>query len=147
MVAKVVEAGEAAHEFSARLGAQATNHFKGSLNSDAMAKRWKSVREEADRQARRAEDLSAQLDLSILRAQVASRLWWLKIQRKTEEHDRYQQRAEVYVAQKYQEAFKARRERADMEKKELRARRKKERLEARCQSGFSRWTKQCKQDA
>jgi hypothetical protein len=145
VVSHISAAGNAFKSFSTRVGADATQHVKNSLSSEAITKRVKNIREEAERQLQNAGTLQETIDLSLLQAQIQSKLWWLKLQDKMEEHDRYQKKAEAFMAKRTAEAVKSRQEKLDKIKKDIRARRKKERLEARCQFGFSLWKKQCKE--
>lgn len=57
--------------------------------------------------AKAAEDMGDQLNIAILQAQIASRLWWLKLQGKMEEHAQYQRNASVFLKMKIAQAAKA----------------------------------------
>ncbi|KAK4169393.1 hypothetical protein QBC43DRAFT_340761 [Cladorrhinum sp. PSN259] len=57
--------------------------------------------------AKVAEDVAEQLDIAILQAQVASRLWWLKLQGRIEEHHQYQRNASIFLKMKIAQAAKA----------------------------------------
>ncbi|GKT54198.1 hypothetical protein ColTof4_06351 [Colletotrichum tofieldiae] len=99
------------------------------------------------RKSRKLQDLKDQMDIFVTKAQISSRLLVLKVLQKTEEHGTYLDKAKKHMAKLRSQASEASKQRLDKERKELRARRKRERLEARCQTGtgFSRWTQQCKQ--
>jgi hypothetical protein len=81
-----------------------------------------------------------------LNTQIQTNLWWLRVQNKVDEHDTYKRKAAQFMAKKVAEASRARQTREDLEKKEVRARRKQERLQARCQgqSDLARWLQQCR---
>ncbi|GKT49867.1 uncharacterized protein ColSpa_10048 [Colletotrichum spaethianum] len=98
-------------------------------------------------ESRKLRDLKDQMDIFVTKAQISSRLLVLKVLQKTEEHGTYLDKAKKHMEKLRSQASEASKQRLDKERKELRARRKRERLEARCQSGtgFSRWTQQCKQ--
>ncbi|KAK4460526.1 hypothetical protein QBC42DRAFT_272163 [Cladorrhinum samala] len=57
--------------------------------------------------AKAAEDMGDQLNIAILQAQIASRLWWLKLQGRMEEHAQYQRNASVFLKMKIAQAAKA----------------------------------------
>lgn len=97
------------------------------------------------RRSRQVQDLRDQVGIFVTKAQIGSRLLVLKVFQNTEEHGTYLEKAKKHMAKLRSAASEASKQRLDKERKELRARRKKERLEARCQTGFSRWTQQCKQ--
>jgi hypothetical protein len=58
----------------------------------------------AERVATRKEDA----ELTVLKAQIASRLWWLKVQGKTDEYSDYQRKASNYLKQRYIDVTQAR---------------------------------------
>lgn len=89
----------------------------GEAWSTTVVRQWNHVRARDFWQWRYAEDFSDKMRLSILKAQIASRLAWLKVQGKTEEHSEYAQKAEVYLARRLAQAFQAKRQRHDANKK------------------------------
>ncbi|KAF9877929.1 hypothetical protein CkaCkLH20_04505 [Colletotrichum karsti] len=132
-------------EMSTRISedaAKTANYVKTSWNPAALAATWQGLRH-----SRQTKDTLDWLDIKHKTAQIQSRLWWLKISQQAEKYDNYLMKAKKYLSDKKATAEKSSKERFDRERMELRARRKQERLEARCQSGFSRWTQQCKQQA
>jgi hypothetical protein len=80
---------------------------------------------------RTAQDVRDELSLGLLRGQLGSKLWWLKIRGRTSEYERYLAAAEPYYRKKVEQAADASRARAAKAKKEILARRRKERREAR----------------
>ncbi|TQN72747.1 hypothetical protein CSHISOI_02712 [Colletotrichum shisoi] len=100
-------------------------------------------------ESRNVQDLKDRMGIFLAKAQIGSRLLVLKVLQKKEEHGTYLDKAKKHVEKLVLQASEASKQRLDKERKELRARRKKERLEARCQTGtgFSRWTQQCKQQS
>ncbi|KAK3987888.1 hypothetical protein QBC44DRAFT_343609 [Cladorrhinum sp. PSN332] len=54
-----------------------------------------------------AGDVAEQLDIAVLQAQVASRLWWLKLQGRMEEHDHYQRNASLFIQMKIAQVARA----------------------------------------
>ncbi|KAI8240054.1 hypothetical protein K4K55_001161 [Colletotrichum sp. SAR 10_96] len=130
-------------EVSARIGEDASktaNYLKASWNPAYLTESWQQVRE-----SRQAQDTLDWVDIKHKHAQIQSWLLWLKITHQTDKHNTYLAKAKKYMSDKKAAAETASNERLEREKLEMRARRKRERLEARCQSGFSRWTQQCKQ--
>lgn len=63
------------------------------------------------------EDTAGFARLSILRAQIASRLWWLKMQGKTEEHREYRTKASEFLTKKHAELIQARKARQPVDMK------------------------------
>ncbi|KAL0931382.1 uncharacterized protein CTRU02_214117 [Colletotrichum truncatum] len=130
-------------EVSARLSKdteKTVNYIKNWWTPAKLTKALQDVR-----QSRQAQETMEWADMKHKRAQIQSWLLWLRLTRQTEKHNTYLEKAQKYLANKKLAAEKANKERLDRERLEQRARRKRERLEARCQSGFSRWTQQCKQ--
>jgi hypothetical protein len=80
---------------------------------------------------RQVQDVRSDLALVLLKGQLSSKLWWLKIRGQTAEYERYLAAAEPYYQKKLAEATDASRDRAEAAKKEIRAWRKQERREAR----------------
>jgi hypothetical protein len=67
-----------------------------------------NVREHLARRLKSAEAIRKEADLSVLQAQVASRLWWLKMQGKMEEYAEYERNASRFLKMKHDELVKAR---------------------------------------
>ncbi|KAI0002737.1 hypothetical protein F4779DRAFT_116939 [Xylariaceae sp. FL0662B] len=122
------DATDAMLGFPARFTSQVTTQVKESLDSDHLVQRQRQAQLELIRQA---EDLRDELALSYLAAQISSKLWWLRIQGKTEEHRRYRLKAEVCLKEKHDDADMARLERSERVKKHIRYLRKQERDETR----------------
>ncbi|KXH59885.1 hypothetical protein CSAL01_03789 [Colletotrichum salicis] len=95
----------------------------------------------------RLQEFKDRANIVFTKAQLQSRLLALKVLQKTEEHKIYLDKAKKHMEQLRSTASEFTKQRLDKEKKEIRARRKRERLAARCQTGtgFSRWTQQCRQ--
>ncbi|RYP03431.1 hypothetical protein DL765_010499 [Monosporascus sp. GIB2] len=120
----VEDARTAALKLPTRLLSRFGNKIKPSLNADTLAQRASQAQLEL---ARQAQDIRDELSLGLLTAQLSSKLWWLKVQGKEEEHQRYLSNAMAYYKQKQADALDARRERAARTKEEIRTRRKPER--------------------
>ncbi|KAK7754254.1 hypothetical protein SLS62_003832 [Diatrype stigma] len=116
----VRDAGAAALDLPTRLFSQVAQQVKPSLDSDKLAQRANQAHLELTRQT---QDIRDELALGLLTAQLNSKLWWLKVQGKTEEHQSYMDKAAAYYKQKQADALDARRERAVRVKREVRARR------------------------
>ncbi|RYP72414.1 hypothetical protein DL771_004209 [Monosporascus sp. 5C6A] len=125
----VKDARTAALELPTRLLSRFSDQIKPSLNVDTLAQRASQAQLEL---ARQAQDIRDELSLGLLTAQLNSKLWWLKVQGKKEEHQRYLSNAVTYYKQKQADALDARRERAARTKEEIRARGKPERPGTRC---------------
>ncbi|RYP15016.1 hypothetical protein DL766_009516 [Monosporascus sp. MC13-8B] len=119
----VKDARTTALELPTRLLSRFADRIKPSLNADTLAQRASQAQLEL---ARQAQDIRDELSLGLLTAQLSSKLWWLKVQGKEEEHQRYLSNAVAYYKQKQADALDARRERAARTKEEIRTRRKPE---------------------
>ncbi|KAK4200422.1 hypothetical protein QBC40DRAFT_70368 [Triangularia verruculosa] len=82
-----LEAGKSARSQTAKTLNQATN----------------SAKEQLSRSLKTAGKLQGHADLSILQAQIKSKLLWLKLQGKMEEHDAYQRNATRFLKMKQDE--------------------------------------------
>ncbi|KAI5860508.1 hypothetical protein GGS23DRAFT_226821 [Durotheca rogersii] len=122
------EASNAALDLPTRLTSQLTAHIKQSLDRDSLAHRHRQTRLQLTREA---QDLGDELALRYLSAQLSSKLWWLRIQGKTEEYQRYLSKAEAYLREKVADAKAARLERAEHVKKQIRSQQTHERRETR----------------
>ncbi|KAK4044658.1 hypothetical protein C8A01DRAFT_42566 [Parachaetomium inaequale] len=67
-----------------------------------------NAREHLDRQLKSAETIRKEVDLSVLQAQIASRLWWLKVQGRTEEYTEYERNASRLLKMKHEELLNSR---------------------------------------
>ncbi|KAM0321631.1 hypothetical protein ACHAQA_009987 [Verticillium albo-atrum] len=108
----------------------------GAVASDglkhALADKWNEVQHDVTETIHKTADLPDKLDLSIVTAQIQSRLWWLRVQGKTEEHAEYEKKARKFIAKKRDEAHKA-----------SQLRHKSRQGTDECQAGASRWSKRC----
>jgi hypothetical protein len=136
-----------AQDSSSRIATEAANQMKRTLNSETVAKRIREAKDALQQQLLHAVDIQDSIGLSVLRAQLKAKLWWLKAQGKTGEYEEYLRKAEQHLKTQFASAAMGSKARTKQAKKEMRARKKKERLEARCSSSFARWTKQCKKAA
>ncbi|KAK4106299.1 hypothetical protein N658DRAFT_490907 [Parathielavia hyrcaniae] len=76
--------------------------------TDTMKRTSDKVREHLASQLKSADAMCKEADLSVLQAQVASKLWWLKVQGKTKEYDEYQRNASRFLKMKHEELVDAR---------------------------------------
>ncbi|XXH04458.1 hypothetical protein Hte_010874 [Hypoxylon texense] len=102
--------------------------LKQSFDDDNMVQRRNQVQLQL---VREAENLRDELALRYVSAQLRSKLWWLRVQGKTEEYHRYLSKAEVYLKERVADAEAASKERAERVKSQIRSQRKHERREAR----------------
>lgn len=118
------DAGYAALDIPTQFMAQ----VKQSFNKVHVKERVSQAEVELIRQA---QDLRDELGLYLLKGQLHSYLLWLKLQGKTEEYERYMAASKPYFEKQQKKALQARQVRADVAKKDIRARRKQERREHR----------------
>ncbi|KAI1770417.1 hypothetical protein F4818DRAFT_446217 [Hypoxylon cercidicola] len=121
------DAGNAVLSFPTHFTSQVVQ-FKRALDNDNMVQRRNQVQLQLEREVR---DLRDELALRYVSAQLRSKLWWLQLQGKTEEYQRYLSKAEVYLKEKIADAEAARKERAERVKNQIRSWRKHERRETR----------------
>lgn len=106
----VKEASQAAHAFSSERLGETYNQAKNSLRREDVLSYFDNARHSfAENQARVLEDAAKirhEADLAVLKAQITSKLWWLKAQGKSEEYDEYERQARLFI-KKRREALKA----------------------------------------
>ncbi|POS70549.1 hypothetical protein DHEL01_v211055 [Diaporthe helianthi] len=102
---------QAAHAFSSERVVHLEDHFKDSLRAEDLRSYLDSARQSLSKKQTRVLEDAAKIrrdaDLAILKAQITSKLWWLKTQGKSEEHDQYERQARLFLKQR-QEALQAR---------------------------------------
>ncbi|KAK4140521.1 uncharacterized protein C8A04DRAFT_14874 [Dichotomopilus funicola] len=76
--------------------------------SDTVKQTAHNAREQLANQARSVEAIRKEIDLSVLQAQVASKLWWLRVQGKMEEYAAYQRNASQFLKAKHAELVNSR---------------------------------------
>ena len=100
------DATKAAREYSSQKAGETFGRFKDSLRTEDMTSYLKNVQQTvADRHAsmiERRSDLRDDADLAVLKAQITSKLWWLKLQGKTEEHDEYERQARDFIKKRHE---------------------------------------------
>ncbi|KAG8161703.1 hypothetical protein KVR01_008690 [Diaporthe batatas] len=106
----VKDISQAAHAFSSEQVGHLEGRLKDSLRAEGLRSHLESARQSlAEKQTRVLEDAAKirhDADLAILKAQITSKLWWLKAQGKLEEHDEYERQARLFV-KKRQDALQA----------------------------------------
>ncbi|KAL1844388.1 hypothetical protein VTJ49DRAFT_67 [Mycothermus thermophilus] len=93
------EVASAFHQASEAVRSQTNNTVRRTKDNlrDHLARRIKDV-----------ETVGKQVDLSVLQAQIASRLWWLKVQGKMEEYAAYERNATRLLRVRYAELARSR---------------------------------------
>ncbi|KAL2156323.1 hypothetical protein VTH82DRAFT_1068 [Thermothelomyces myriococcoides] len=92
-----------------KLGKEFTSAFGQTYDAarrrtaDAFEKAWANAREQLGRQREAANIFREELDLSILEAQITSKLLWLKMQGKVEEYNEYKRNASRFLRLRHQE--------------------------------------------
>ncbi|KAI0184639.1 hypothetical protein EV127DRAFT_350010 [Xylaria flabelliformis] len=89
-----------------------------SLDTRAIRRRVSQLQLEL---AREKDNVRDELGMAMLRSRVNSRLLWLKLQGKTEEHGRYLSKVEVFLKEEHARIESARAERTARTKKQIRA--------------------------
>lgn len=105
----IKDANQAAQVLSAEKVRERYNQVKDSLRPEDMRSYLDSARQSlTEKQARVLEDAAKirdEAELAVLKAQITSKLWWLKAQGKSEEHDEYEHQARLFI-KKRNEALK-----------------------------------------
>ncbi|KAI1393254.1 uncharacterized protein F4822DRAFT_5449 [Hypoxylon trugodes] len=122
------DTGNAIIGLPSHLTSQVVDQIRLSLNNDVLSQRRHQLQLQL---VRDVQNLRDELSLRYLSAQLRSKLWWLRIQGKPEEYQRYLTKAESYLKERVAGAKVARQDRAERVKKQIRSRRKDERRETR----------------
>jgi hypothetical protein len=98
--------------------ASTTDYLKTVISKEkAMAtETWKQAQLGVKQARHQLQDSADLAQLNILRAQITSRLWWLKMQFKTAEADAYKLKAKTHLAEQYANLRRAMQERRTPEK-------------------------------
>lgn len=130
------EAGLAVIGAPARVSAQVIQQAKQVLAKDKLSERLFQVETDLVRQA---QDVRDELSLGLLHAQLSTKLWWLDLQGKADEHEEYTIAAKSYYRKKVDKAIEARRVRAAKTVEEIRTRQKKSQKNGRKEGKRSFW--------
>ncbi|PSR94211.1 hypothetical protein BD289DRAFT_428051 [Coniella lustricola] len=107
----VKDGGKLAHEYSLKKAEETYAWVKNSIHPDEAATYLQNVQQLAKEQRRKVEDLRDTSKLAIVKAQIASKLWWLKMQGLQQEHEDYERQARAFMSKKYSEAATAKKAR------------------------------------
>jgi len=111
MIGRIKGAGQAVQSYSRTLREQTFTRAKKTLNSDKISLLLTDAQNQVMRQFASSDDVREELDLAVLRAQIASKVWWLKVQGKAEESAQYERNATRLLKAKH-ELAKARKARS-----------------------------------
>lgn len=98
---------QAAQVYSSQKTGQVLDWVKDSVRREDAAAVLKDAQQKFADQWRKAEDFRKEGELAVLRAQIASRLWWLKVQGKTQEYEMYQRQARDFMTKKHRQVTEA----------------------------------------
>lgn len=103
----IKDASQAAHTFSSERVGETYDRVRESFHREEVLSYLESARQSlSEKQARVLEDAAKiryEADLAVLKAQVTSKLWWLKAQGKNEEHDEYERQARFFIKKRHEE--------------------------------------------
>ena len=102
-ISSLEEASRAAHGSCDRLVRQSITQVKRSLDPNHVTELLKRVRGGDSYRFISTEELREEINFSIYKAQVASKLWWLKLQGRAQEHADYEQKATRFLRDKYED--------------------------------------------
>ncbi|KAL1868461.1 hypothetical protein Daus18300_005894 [Diaporthe australafricana] len=112
----IKDAGQAAQDFSSEKAGETYERVKDSIRSEDLLSYFDTARQTfIEKQARVKEDAAKirdDADFAVLKAQITSKLWWLKAQGKSEEHDEYERQARLFMKKKHHEILKTGQSRA-----------------------------------
>lgn len=108
---KIAGAGQAAQSYSQR----AAEDAMGSLHPKHMVK---AVHDARAQLADNVAAVQADVSLTLLKAQIASKLWSLKIRGKTEEYGKYEKKASEFLKKKHEELMRKLESRGENKKQE-----------------------------
>jgi hypothetical protein len=92
-----------------------------SHTGDTVKRARDNVREQLALQLKSAETIRKEVDLSVLQAQIASRLWWLKMQGRLEDYAEYERNASRLLKIKHDELVSSREGQEKIPPKEARS--------------------------
>ncbi|KAK3938351.1 hypothetical protein QBC46DRAFT_167295 [Diplogelasinospora grovesii] len=101
------DAGKAAQSHCA----ETVDRVRDSLKSNHVVQFIKDTQQHVSQQIKSAERVCDHANLSLLKAQIASKLWWLKVQGKKDEYADYELRATQFLKLKHEEAYQAQQKR------------------------------------
>jgi hypothetical protein len=109
----IKNAGKVAHEYSKRLGSEAATRgqeawtqVQGLLDSELISKALQETREEIIRDLCAMKHAKDNAALALLKAQITSRLWWLKARGKEDEYAVYEFKAAEFLQAKTEKLLK-----------------------------------------
>ncbi|KAJ4424974.1 hypothetical protein N0V82_000256 [Gnomoniopsis sp. IMI 355080] len=98
--AKINSARDAVQSYSSQVTDEVLNKVKTSILPEAGAFVKSAQQMVADRQ-RHMDDIRQNGELAILKAQIQSKLWWLKVQGKEKAYQEYENKARIFMSKKY----------------------------------------------
>ena len=93
VMGRILNIGRVAQSYSSQVAEDTVNQVKNSLKPTEVTRFFKEAQRQLTRRLPGAEDLRDNIEFSVLKAQIASKLWWLKTQGKTEEYAEYERQA------------------------------------------------------
>lgn len=100
----IKDASKVAHIYSSQKAGETYDWVKDSLRPEDAARVLKDAQETVTDHLHHVENLRDEGKLAMVKAQVASKLWWLKVQGKMEEHKEYERQARNFMLRKHEEA-------------------------------------------
>ncbi len=115
VMGRLMKIGRVAQSYSSQVAEDTVNQVKNSLKPSEVTRFFKEAQRQLTSRFPGAEDLRDNVEFSVLKAQIASKLWWLKTQGKTEEYAEYERQATLHLKKKQADLQQAcrRQERAD----------------------------------
>lgn len=99
-----------AQMYSVQIAQDTYNKVKGSIhmdgagfsfNSGSATMLFKETQQKIRNQLQRAEDVREDAGLALLKAQISSKLWWLRVQGKSEQYEDYERLARNFMVNKH----------------------------------------------
>lgn len=110
------DASKTAHAYSAQLAQDTYSKLKDTMPTETPGLRLNkditTMLEDAQQKFQHhAEDIQEDARLALLKAQISSKLWWLKLLGKREEHEDYERRARNFMVNRHAQVLKDRKTR------------------------------------
>lgn len=105
-----------AHAYSAQIAQDTYDKVKDAMHMDGAGFNFnndvttllKDAQQKFQDQLHRAEDVREDAELALLKAQINSKLWWLKVQGKNDEYEDYERLARNFMVNKHAQILKDR---------------------------------------
>lgn len=103
-------ASKTAQSYSGQIAQDSYNKLIEAMHVDRHGL-LQDAQQKVQNQLHRAEDVREDAEMALLKAQITSKLWWLKVQGKIDEYEDYERRARNFMLNKHAQIVKGRKAR------------------------------------